>query len=221
MNIFSKLFGSAKDEPLKNAMQAIYRLIDDEEYQNSLFPDVVAHEIKRGLACDVLPEATGQFGLEATNPIPVNGAIGELAYLSRLETSRGERLLFHRIGALGKIDVFEAVTYSGSGWSVFFVDMYHPRRSRRAPTGFKIAGEPRQFSGFHNTCENFPYDFVQAKVASPDFLRLAYIPLSHVTESIGNKAFSRPLAHKAKLEIVRAQLSSFQFHRAENQSDAG
>lgn len=210
MSFFSKLFGKAKDDPLKDAMQAIFRLIDDEEHQNSILPEPVAHAIKGGIACDVIPGATGAFGLEPSNPIPVNGAIGELAYLSRLETSQGERLLFHRIGAIGKVDVFEGVTYSGSAWFVFFVDMYHPRRSRQAPHGFVIAKEPRQFSGFHTFCKDFPYDFVEAKQGSADLLRLAYVPLSHVTTQIERKAFSRPLAHKAKLDIVLSQLSSRQ-----------
>jgi len=208
MGLFSSLFGAPKEDPLKNAMQAIYRLIDDEEHQNGLLPDVVAHAIKRGLACDVIPGATGRFGYEAGNPIPVNGAIGELAYLSKLETTQGERLLFHRIGAIDSMDVFEAVTYSGSAWYIFFVDMYHPRRSRRAPDGFVIAKDPRQFSGFHNCCADFPYDFVAAKLQSPELLRFAYIPLGHVTEAIGRRAFTRPLSHKAKLDIVLSQLSS-------------
>ena len=75
-----------------------------------------------------------------------------------------------------------------------------------------IAKEPRQFSGFHNFCKNFPYDFVEAKQGSPDLLRLAYIPLSHVTNQIERKAFARPLAHKAKLDIVLSQLSSRLVH---------
>lgn len=212
MGFLSNLFGKPKDDPLKNAMQAIYRMIDDEEHQNGMLPDPIAQAIKGGVACDVIPGATGKFGLEPGNPIPVNGAIGELAYLSRLETSQGERLLFHRIGAIDTVDVFEAVTYSGNGWFVFFVDMYHPRRSRQAPEGFVIAKEPRQFSGFHNFCKNFPYDFVEAKQGAPDLLRLAYIPLSHVTNQIERKAFARPLAHKAKLDIVLSQLSSRLVH---------
>lgn len=212
MGFLSNLFGKPKDDPLKNAMQAIFRLIDDEPYQNGLLPEPMSQAIKSSLACDVVPGATGQFGLESSNPIPVNGAIGELAYLSRLETSQGERLLFHRIGAVNTVDVFEAVTYSGSGWFVFFLDMYHPRRSRHAPEGFVLAKEPRQFSGFHNSCKNFPYDFVDAKQGSPDMLRLAYIPLSHVTSQIERRAYSRPLAHKAKLDIVISQLSSRLVH---------
>lgn len=212
MSFFSKLFGKQKDDPLKNAMQAIYRLIDDEDHQNSMLPEPITQVIKAGVACDVVPGASGKFGLEPSNPIPVNGAIGELAYLSRLETTQGERLLFHRIGAIDQIDVFEGVTYSGSAWFVFFVDMYHPRRSRRAPEGFRVAKEPRQFSGFHNHCKDFPYDFVNAKGETPDLLRLAYIPLGHVMPQIESRAYRRPLAHKAKLDIVKSRLTSLLVH---------
>lgn len=212
MSFFGKLFGKPKDDPLKNAMQAIYRLIDDEERQNSMLPEPIAQAIKGGVSCDVVPGASGRFGFEPSNPIPVNGAIGELAYLSRLESASGERLLFHRIGAIDKVDVFEAVTYSGSAWFVFFVDMYHPRRSRQAPEGFVIAKEPRQFSGFHNHCKEFPYDFVKAKGETPDLLRLAYIPLGNVMAQIEKRMFNRPLAHKAKLDIVKSRLTSVLIH---------
>src|SRR3546814_13912845 len=75
-----------------------------------------------------LPNGSGPFGFTETNPIPVNGPIGQLAYLSRLETQSGQRILFHRLGAIDKVDVFEAVTFDGSGWFIFFVDLYHPRR---------------------------------------------------------------------------------------------
>jgi hypothetical protein len=212
MGFFSNLFGGAKDDSLTKAMEMIYRLIDDEEHQNSLLPEPMAREIKNGVECDVIPGALGQFGLEPSSPIPVNGAIGELAYLSRLESAHSERLLFHRIGAIDKIDVFEAVTYSGSAWYLFFLDMYHPRRSRRAPDGFVIAKEPRQFSGFHNHCQEFPYDFVKAKEAAPELLRLAYIPLGNVTGQIEKRVFTRPISHKAKLDIVRDRLTSVSLH---------
>jgi hypothetical protein len=195
MGLLSKLLGreDKANAALQNAMEAILRIIDDEQFQNELLPNPL---MMAGAAVDRLPNGRGAFGFEAGNPIPVNGPIGELAYLSRLETVQGERLLFHRIGAVGTTDVFEAVTFSGSGWYVFFVDMYHPRRSRLAPDGFRIANEPRQFSGFHNHCAAFPYDFAKAKEAAPDLLRLAYIPLGNVMPQIDRRAFSRPIGHK-------------------------
>src|SRR3546814_8182704 len=104
--------------------------------------------------------------------IPVNGPIGQLAYLSRLETQSGQRILFHRLGAIDKVDVFEAVTFDGSGWFIFFVDLYHPRRSRLTPDGFRFTKDVAQFSGFHKFCENFPYDFVEKKASDRKSTRL-------------------------------------------------
>lgn len=210
MGFLAKLFGQedAEAREFRKAMEGIARLLDDEQFQNNLLPGAMAQVLTEGAAIDRLPNGRGAFGFDATNPIPVNGPFGELAYLSRLETAQGERLLFHRIGAVHTLDVFEAVTYSGSTWYVFFVDMYHPRRSRVAPTGFQIASEPRQFSGFHNHCVNFPYDFVEAKSAVNDFMRIGYIPLGRVMPQLERKAFSRPIAHRAKLDLVARMMTS-------------
>ena len=210
MGFFSKLLGKEDEgqKALREAMQMIWKIVDDEKFQNTLLGDEMEALLNSAPAIDERPDGQGAFGLDQRNPIPVNGAIGELAYLSRLETNNGERMMFHRIGSINTIDVFEAVTYSGSGWLIFFVDLYHPRRSRKAPPGLRIANEPRQFSGFHNFCRNFPYDFADAKQASPEMLRMAYIPLGNVMPHMEKKAFTRPMSHKAKLDIVMSNLSS-------------
>lgn len=186
----------------------IWKIIDDEKFQNSLNGEQFETLLNSMPAIDEISDSEGEFGFDERNPIPVNGAIGQLAYLSRLETDAGERLFFHRIGAIQNTDVFEAVTYSGKNWFVFFVDFYHPRRSRKAPSGLRIATEPRQFSGFHNYCKNFPYDFVDAKQSVNDLLRMAYIPVGNVIDQIDSKVFSRPVSHKMKLDIVRSKMSS-------------
>ena len=210
MGFFSKLLGKEDEgvKALKEAMKMIWQNIDDEKYQNKLLGDEMEALLMSAQAIDERPDGQGVFGLDERNPIPVNGAIGELAYLSRLETNNGERMMFHRIGAINTLDVFEAVTYSGSAWFIFFVDLYHPRRSRKAPPGLRIASEPRQFSGFHNFCHNFPYDFAEAKQGSPEMLRIAYIPLGNVMPHVEKKVFSRPMSHKAKLDIVMSKMSS-------------
>lgn len=210
MGFLSRLTGRQDDgsKELRNAFETINRIIDDEDFQNGLLPDPIAGLIKNAPAVDKVPNGTGTFGLEAGNPIPVNGAIGELAYLSKLETGRGERLLFHRIGAIDKVDVFEAVTFSGSEWFVFFVDMYYSRRSRIAPPGFRLSPEVRQFSGFHNHCQSYPYDFEAAKQGTAEMLRFAYIPLSKVIPQLQRKAFERPTAHKLKVDLVLGRMTS-------------
>lgn len=210
MGFFSRLLGKEDEgqKAFREAMEMIAKIIDDESFQNKLLGDEMEAMLLSAPAIDERPDGQGAFGLDERNPIPVNGAIGELSYLSKLETSNGERMMFHRVGAINTVDVFEAVTYSGSGWYIFFVDYYHPRRSRKAPSGFQIANEPRQFSGFHNFCRNFPYDFADAKQASAEFLRMAYIPLGNVMPQIEKKVFTRPMNHKAKLDIVMSKMTS-------------
>lgn len=210
MGILSKLFGK-KEDPMEKIFKQLAKIIDDEEYQNSMLNESIAPLIINGEDLDQLPGATGSFGFDKENPIPVNGPVGEIAYLSRLETNQGERIIFHRIGAVENIDVFESVTFSGSSWHIFFVDFYHPRRSRLAPKGFRIAELPKQFSGFNKYCENFPYDFPEKKSEEKESgLSIAFIPLKEILPQIEKKSFQKPLAHKAKIEIVKGMLTSYQ-----------
>ncbi|WP_156969012.1 hypothetical protein [Arenimonas metalli] len=212
MGFLSNLFGGNKeDKALREVFAHINRIIDDEKYQLEIIHPAMKAILEAAPAYDKDPDGTGPFGYTETNPIPVNGPIGQLAYLSRLETVSGQRIMFHRLGAIGNVDVFEAVTFNGGEWFIFFVDFYHPRRSRIAPDGFGFTKELAQFSGFHNFCADFPYDFMDKKASEQESgLSLAYIALSKVTGQIESRVFNRPLAHKAKLELVKSRLSSHQ-----------
>lgn len=162
-------------------------------------------------AYDKDPNGTGPFGFTETNPIPVNGPIGQLAYLSRLETQSGQRILFHRPGAMGTVDVFEAVSFDGAESFILFVDLYHPRCSRLSPDGFRFTKAVAQFSGFHKFCENFPYEFIEKKASERESgLSMAYVVISKGSGQIQNRVFNRPLVHKAKLDPAKSRLSSFQ-----------
>lgn len=212
MGFLSKIFGNSEEEKQKKALQDAFamvrKVIEDEEFQLSLSPGL-AEMLKTAPAVDENPGSTGSFGFIETNPIPVNGAIGEIAYLSKLQTLSGERVIFHRLGAIKTVDVFEAVTFSGSEWFIFFLDLYHPRKSRKAPDGFKFTKDLAQFSGFHKFCADFPYDFVEKKQTESDSgLSFAYIPISNVQQQIQGRNFTRPVAHKVKLEMVLNRLSS-------------
>lgn len=60
-----------------------------------------------------LPGASGRFGHDRTNPIPVRAPAGERAYLCRLRCACGEPFVFHRPGSVGPgpdghtLDVYE------------------------------------------------------------------------------------------------------------------
>lgn len=212
MGFISNLFGGNKeDKALREAFALINRIIDDEKFQLEHLNPIMKEMIESAPAYDKDPNGTGPFGFIETNPIPVNGPIGQLAYLSKLETQSGQRILFHRLGAMGTVDVFEAVSFDGREWFILFADFYHPRRSRITPDGFRFTKEVGQFSGFTNFCDDFPYDFVEKKASMRDSgLSMAYIAISKVSDQIQNRVFNRPLAHKAKLELVKGRLSSFQ-----------
>ncbi len=212
MGFLSNLFGGSKeDKALRETFAKIQRILDDEKFQLELVHPAMKAMLESAPAYDKDPNGSGPFGFTETNPIPVNGPIGQLAYLSRLETQSGQRILFHRLGAIDTVDVFEAVTFDGSEWFILFVDLYHPRYSRLTPDGFRFTKDVAQFSGFHKFCENFPYDFVEKKASERESgLSMAYIAISKVSDHIHNRAFNRPLAHKVKLDLIKGRLSSFQ-----------
>lgn len=212
MGFLSKIFGNNKEEKaLREAFAQIQRILEDEKYQLEIIHPTMKAMLESAPAYDKDPNGSGPFGFTEKNPIPVNGPIGELAYLSRLETQSGQRILFHRLGAIGTVDVFEAVTFNGNEWFILFLDLYHPRRSRLSPDGFRFTKDVAQFSGFHKFCRDFPYDFVEKKASERDSgLSMAYIAISKVSEQIQSRVFNRPLAHNAKLELVKSRLTSSQ-----------
>ena len=212
MGFFSKLFKSDKgDQALRDVLARVHRILDDEKFQLELVHPAMRAMLESAPAYDKAPNGTGPFGFIETNPIPVNGPIGQLAYLSRLETQSGQRILFHRLGAIGTVDVFEAVSFNGAEWFILFLDFYHPRRSRLTPDGFRFTKGKAQFSGFNKFCQNFPYDFVESKASEHESgLSMAYISTSKVSAQIYERVFNRPQAHHAKLDLVKSRLSSLQ-----------
>lgn len=212
MGFFSKLFKSDNgDQALREVLARIHRILDDEKFQLELVHPAMRAMLESAPAYDKAPDGTGPFGFIETNPIPVNGPIGQLAYLSRLETQSGQRILFHRLGAISTVDVFEAVSFNGAEWFILFLDFYHLRRSRLTPDGFRFTKGMAQFSGFNKFCQNFPYDFIEKRMSEQESgLSMAYIAPSKVSNQIRERVFNRPPAHYAKLDLVKSRLSSLQ-----------
>jgi hypothetical protein len=197
-SMWSKLFGGKKPNPVEGAIRQVEKLLVDESFQLSLVNPQLRSLMENAAGVDRLSGGYGKFG-EATNPIPVNGPLGEIAYLSRLVDPDGQRLLFHRTGSdrspvcPNPLDVYECVSFNGEHWYVLYLDMYHPRQSRATPDGFTLSQEPRQFSGFNNACSDFPYDFSEEKRRiEPPELALAYIPSSAIEQQLMRRAFLRP-----------------------------
>lgn len=110
----------------------------------------IANLVSNGLSCDKLPNATGEFG-SITNPIPVNGPLGEIKYLGKLRGKTGQSVFFHRIGGTpssvtnNSVDIFEVVCLDGTQWNKLHFDFYHPRRSNLAPEGYTLIPYKNKF----------------------------------------------------------------------------
>lgn len=212
MGWLGNLFGQSEKRPtneLGQVLERMRRLLDDDAAQIAMLGEPIASMVKGGIDCDQLPDSRGRFGLEVTNPVPVNGPIGELSYLSKLRTLRGERLLFHRLGSQGTVDIFEAVDFSGQEWFVLYLDMYHPRKSRLAPTGLSLSDETSQFTGFTRRCENFPHGFSAEKAKNAgSTLNMLYAPLRTIDEALSRSRFQRPSDHHQGMTTRSANLSA-------------
>lgn len=97
-----------------------------------LLPLEIRALLEAGPATDEIPGSSGEFGRDPRNPVPVNGPIGQALYPS-LTMNPGQFVFAHRLGSLGKVDVFETVTSDGSHWDLLYLSLYHPRKSRKAP----------------------------------------------------------------------------------------
>jgi hypothetical protein len=149
MGFFDRLFGGGKrrsEFDLPPETEAIFEKIRsfmlDEATQNRAYPPALQKMMADGGAVDETSGAVGEFGRDIRNPIPVNGPIGELVYISMMALPGGCGIMGHRLGSINKIDVFETVALDGSRWDILFFDMYHTRKSKRLPSGYKASSQP-------------------------------------------------------------------------------
>lgn len=97
-----------------------------------------------GTENDTIPEGYGEFGWEATNPIPVNTISGSKAYLGRLRTNEGVKISYDRLGSTfaknidRPIDMYE-ISANGNKIGILYISPYHKKNSDRAPKGLKLA----------------------------------------------------------------------------------
>lgn len=97
-----------------------------------------ASTLKPGV--DVVPGAVGEFGRISSNPIPVNGPIGEVLYIAQLRNIAGTAFMAHRVGSVGaNVDAYELLSLDGRTWDLLFFNMYYDRKSKLVPSGITRA----------------------------------------------------------------------------------
>ena len=166
------------------------------------YPDVFAQQILGGEDCDRLSSGQGAFG-SRSNPIPVNGALGEIKYLAKLRGKTGNALFFHRIGSVHSsvtehsVDLYAVVCLDGTQWNRLYFDLYHPRRSNHAPEGYTLMPFNKGLGmdlpmgyGINEMVDDFPNGL-------PDMLATIYGSQAlarHAREWLSKYDFTRPHA---------------------------
>ena len=149
MGFLKSLFsGGSDDEPLASQREDVTRL---PMYQMGLM------QYQEGR--DEIEGAFGNFGYEPTNPIPVNGPVGETVYINRLRGKSGVGFMYHRIGSVQSppanhpLDHFELVALDASERHELFFDLYYFHRSTQVPEGLSMLPWSRMDKQFRMMCK--------------------------------------------------------------------
>lgn len=193
--------------------ERVLELLTDEKAQIETYDAPLRAAIGQAISCDEVPGGRGDFGLTATNPIPVNGTLGAVTYLTSLASVHDRTpILFHRLGRRGRIEVYEVVSIGAEHWDILFLDTHYPRKSRRHPLGFLFCGRLKQkgdpwgadsalFRGTGAFAPDFPAG-LDARIT--DYLRGLEIPLDQpfVRKALESHQYQRPDAHMLKLALI-------------------
>lgn len=136
--------------------EMILAFLDDEDFQNENVVGMWRDQILAGQDIDCFVDDE-TFGLTPNNPVPVNGQIGQLTYLARLRTKDGQGFFYQRLGSINSVDKYQLLSFDGEVSMEVYLDLYHPRRSRKAIPGLDIVSQPSVFTGVPMQVENFPF----------------------------------------------------------------
>lgn len=129
-----------KPKTVWNALSA-----DPTFQQQRKFVKAMSHMCEDGVDADELPNAEGEFGTIPSSPIPCNTVFGSTAYLGRLRTPDGTKVIYQRIGSVTSeqspcpVDAYAISHPDGHKLATLFISPYHKRASRKAPRGFHLA----------------------------------------------------------------------------------
>lgn len=205
MSFFKRVFSrKSPNEPpaeVTRVFDAIRVFLADEMAQNDMYPPEASRALLAGAAVDRLPNGSGEFGRHVSNPIPVNGFIGELLYISSLRTG-GAQMIGHRLGSIGHVDVFELMSVDGAFWDLLYFDLYHPRKSRDLPDGY-VRQETFFIFATNENVPTFPQAFRDAiSLCTKGFLGVPFV----APELFDDARFAgrvRPLEHAAAVARLR------------------
>lgn len=206
MELFRNRAQRASEAKLHQDVERVNQLLEDPEYQLSLMPQSVIDQARRNGHAPAGSSADQRFGLVPSSPVPVNGTLGAMAWLSRLQTRQGDALVFHRLGVLRGLEVYETLSLRYRDWSLFFLDPRYLSSSKQSPAGYSLLEAGLPFQGVGSLMHNFPLDFSEIVSGYSEALRLATVAPNKVISLFAGLDVKRPAAQRLKLEWLLDQM---------------
>jgi hypothetical protein len=91
---------------------------------------------------DEIPGATGRFGLDVTNPIPVRAHSGLKEYFSLLSKKSNKKYSYDRLGSTSSpnipkmVDIYRIKDQEGTKCPDLYMCLYGDSTSKKVPEGF-------------------------------------------------------------------------------------
>lgn len=194
MSWFSKLFsGRSGSERVEQALARAREIMMSDAQQNAFLE--ASWQPRFGAAIDSWPNAEGAFGRDRRNPIPVNGPLGEILYISQLRTKDGAPFLGHLVRTVANsVDVYEIVSLDDRHWDLLYFDPFAPEKSRLTPDGLvretDFGAHPFRFA-VNIRVEDFPRGMPAALARSFAPLMIPFKP-SLIKSALDAHPFQRP-----------------------------
>lgn len=96
---------------------------------------------------DEVEGASGKFGFDRTNPIPINGIDNINNYFDKLKLITGESITYKRlrseasVGLPFLLDQYEVYNLAHKAIARLYIYAYHGENSGKAPDGFELSAE--------------------------------------------------------------------------------
>jgi hypothetical protein len=190
---------------IEDVFKKFHRLMENEQAQTEKLAEPLRSKVRLGADCDQIPGGEGEFGRDPRNPVPVNGPLGAVIYLSNLRTVDSQPIMFHRLGSVSNVEVYETVSLDGALWDILFLDQFHPRKSIHPPFGYRAVTGPERNKSLFGTNEflrGFPDRLSDAIAAMSERLFGFRMRPPQVREALKRTIFERPSEHLSRIKIT-------------------
>jgi len=174
-------------------------MLYDEEIQNGNLDDSLQSILKQN-ECN--RACSPGYGFSPSDPIRVNGPLGEQLYIAMLRGLDGQAVIGHRLGSLKQLDIFEVATSDFTQWAVLVFDMYYLSKDTAAPAGFIIDPSGiRTLTATNRFMAYFPSNFYSELIDAVSE-QIGFPLVNTLLSEIQSDGIARPEAHQELMNQI-------------------